>query len=988
MKRDTSRLYVLFIIFFAITLGIQNFVSVSMAAVVVLDDSSSPFTLSGSSATVYGTENSDTIVVPQGISARFYNFQGNNTIIVNSSSTLFSVSRSGALVTFQGTEGTRLTLPATQSVQTLTFDDASFNFTITGNQVMLGGQIVSQQASPIGSTTTLLANAGENQVVNKYTLVALNGSGSVNADTYKWKQTLGPTVALSNDTSMAPTFTPISSANYTFLLTVTNDTGTHSDEVEVTAQDIATVSITSPTSQDSVAVAESTIELSGQAGQTIETISVINTDTGTRFPGQLGGDGTFTIQNVQLTQGDNLLEVAGVDNTGSETIDSLLVTYNDGVTFLSAPMFTTDSAYVDETVDTVVSIAIQENQNIATDGVTLVQLDDGAPLQTSDAVLYDDGNVSNGDDIAGDGVYTAKLSIMKTQAGIIYYRVAADTNGVKGYSAPVSFNVLTPLTDNTIQSAQEKTEAVIDENLPEVGSQFTSSEFTLYKDKMVSDLTQTDSVSSTQISPDGNSILVEFESGLKHSIDFVYKGTKSGGRLDSSSRKLSDLQPKVLYYPVKKKSMPQYTIYQNAASTDKDAIGSYRAMALSPFKWQFDPWDDIDAAYDEIQDSTTPEFTAESPVLDYDVTVEHFKKFSQYGVVVISSHGGLNGNDPVIYTGEEATTDKQKTYQKDINAKRLMISHKITILVEDGGFLWFDSKEKKKVFKIAPSFITHYNSNLPNTLVYMSICQGVATDGLANAFIASGAGAFLGFTDIVDASYAYNTGKTFFQSMIAGKTVKDALKDATDAHGLNDGGNTPAAFVYRGNGDLVLERLGLQNGGFEENLKYWEENGGDIRIISQLAGLTPQEGSYMAILSSGLGSVSDSEAIITQQFKIPSGTTNLSFMYNVVSEEPEEWVGTEFDDKFRVVLIDENGNETQLAYETVNTSSWSPVTGSQSDGGMFDGGDETAYHTGWKMIDHAVQDLEGKTVTLKFRVWDVGDSIYDTAALIDKIKLQ
>jgi len=988
MKRNLSWFYIQLIIFFVITAGIQSGVSVSMAAVIVLDDSSSTFTISESSATVYGTMNNDTVVVSKGTSARFYNFQGNNTIIVNSSSNLFSVFRSGALVTFQGTDGTRFELPATQSVQTLTFDDASFNFTIAGNQVMLGNQIVSQQASLIGSTTTPLANAGEDLVVNKYTLVTLDGSGSVNVDTYKWEQTFGPAVALSNDTSTAPTFTPISSANYTFMLTVENENGTHSDEVDVTVQDIAMVSITSPTSEDSIAVSESSIQLGGQAGKTIESISVINTDTGTSFSGELGGDGTFTIQNVQLIQGDNLLEVVGVDNTGSDTRDALLVTYNDGVTFLSAPMFTADSSYADETVDTIVSIAIKENQNIVANGVTLVQLNDGVPLQTPDAVLYDDGNVSNGDDIAGDGVYTAKLSIMKTQTGIVYYRVAADTGGPTGYSAPVSFNVLAPLTDNTIQSAQEKTETVIDENMPEVGSQFTPSEFILYKDKMVSDLTQTDSVSSIQISPDGNSILVEFESGLMHTIDFVYKGTKSGERLDSSHREQTDIQPQIFYYPVKKKLMPQYTIFPSAVSTDENAIGSYRAMALSPFKWQFDPWDDIDGAYDEIQDSTTPEFTAESPVLDYDVTVEHFKNFSQYGVVVISSHGGLNGNDPVIYTGEEATTDKQKTYQKDINAKRLLISHKITILVEDGGFLWFDSKEKKKVFKIAPSFITHYNSSLPNTLVYMSICQGVATDALANAFIASGAGAFLGFTDIVDAGYAYNTGKTFFQSMIAGKTVKDALKDATDAHGLNDGGNTPAAFVYRGNGDLVLERLGLQNDGFEENLKYWEQNGGDIRILSQLAGVTPQEGSYMAILSSGLGSVSNSEAIITQQFKIPSGATNLSFMYNVVSEEPEEWVGTQYDDKFRAVLIDEDGSETQLAYETVNTSSWSPIAGSQTDGGMFDGGDHTAYHTGWKAVDYSVQDLEGRIVTLKFRVWDVGDSVYDTAALIDKIELK
>lgn len=221
------------------------------------------------------------------------------------------------------------------------------------------------------------------------------------------------------------------------------------------------------------------------------------------------------------------------------------------------------------------------------------------------------------------------------------------------------------------------------------------------------------------------------------------------------------------------------------------------------------------------------------------------------------------------------------------------------------------------------------------------------------------------------------------------KKFKEAVKDATDAHGLNDGDETPAAFVYieGSNENLVLERTGIQNGGFEDNLKYWEQNGGDIRILSKLSTLSTQEGSYMAILSSGLGSVSDSDAIITQQFKVPADADFLTFNYDVVSEEPMEYVGSEYDDKFRAVLIDEDGNEIQLAYETVNTSSWTAISGSQSDGGMFDGGDETAFHTGWKSVNHPISSLVGQTVTLKFRAWDVGDSAYDTAALIDNISL-
>ncbi len=501
----------------------------------------------------------------------------------------------------------------------------------------------------------------------------------------------------------------------------------------------------------------------------------------------------------------------------------------------------------------------------------------------------------------------------------------------------------------------------------------------------------------TQLSADGNFIVVEFKSGLILTFDFVYADTRSGGRIDTTvDNRTSAAQPKINYQPsVLKSNLNYMSVMRSTAKaesskteTDNNSIGSYRALSLSPFKWQFDPYDDSDGAYVKVQNSSTPKFTASSPIIDYDVTVEHFKNLSQYGVVVIASHGGLEGSNPVIYTGEEATSEKQITYQKDITAKRLMVSHKVTISVEDSGFLWFDSEEKKEVFKIAPSFITKYNSNMPNTMISLGICSGIATDSLANAFIKAGAGAVVGFTDTVNNTYAYNSSNTFIESMIDGKTVEEAVKDATDAHGVNDGDSTPAAFVYRGNGNLVLERTGIQNGGFEDNLKYWEQNDGDIRVLSKLSSQSPQEGSYMAILSSGLGSVSDSEAIITQQFKVPADADFLTFKYDVVSEEPMEYVGSSYDDKFRAVLIDEDGNEIELAYETVNASSWTAISGSQSAGGMFDGGDETAYHTGWKSINHQITSLAGQTITLKFRVWDVGDSIYDTAALIDSISLQ
>ena len=139
----------------------------------------------------------------------------------------------------------------------------------------------------------------------------------------------------------------------------------------------------------------------------------------------------------------------------------------------------------------------------------------------------------------------------------------------------------------------------------------------------------------------------------------------------------------------------------------------------------------------------------------------------------------------------------------------------------------------------------------------------------------------------------------------------------------------------------------------------------------------------MGIISTGLGSVDDSISEMSQSFCLGTDATNLSFDYNVVSEEPMEFVGTEFDDKFQVVLIKDDDTEAEVAFESINTSSWIPIEGIN-----FAGGDETTYMTGWEHID---VDISGyskiKAIIFKVKTWDVGDSIYDTAALVDHIQL-
>ena len=139
----------------------------------------------------------------------------------------------------------------------------------------------------------------------------------------------------------------------------------------------------------------------------------------------------------------------------------------------------------------------------------------------------------------------------------------------------------------------------------------------------------------------------------------------------------------------------------------------------------------------------------------------------------------------------------------------------------------------------------------------------------------------------------------------------------------------------------------------------------------------------MAIISTGLGSVSDSISHVGQTLCTKEGKLTVSFKYEFVSEEPMEYYGSAYDDYFSATIYI-NDSPTSLAYRSINNSSWSVIGGIN-----FAGGDSTTYHTGWATVSKEMGDVkQGDIVKLILKVGDKGDSIYDSAALIDDVKIE
>jgi len=115
----------------------------------VLTDSS-PVTVSSQVVTqVYGSAGPNNVIIEKGAAVKMINMPGNNTITIKSNLNLFKVSRSGATVNFEGTDGTFLKIPATKTEQTIVFNDCSRVLVIRSGSVLVGQQVVDTQRLPL-----------------------------------------------------------------------------------------------------------------------------------------------------------------------------------------------------------------------------------------------------------------------------------------------------------------------------------------------------------------------------------------------------------------------------------------------------------------------------------------------------------------------------------------------------------------------------------------------------------------------------------------------------------------------------------------------------------------------------------------------------------------------------------------------------------------------------------------------------------------------
>jgi len=749
--------------------------------------------------------------------------------------------------------------------------------------------------------------------------------------------------------------------------------------------------------------------------------------------GSPGADEDNWTANVPMVPGDNEIWFAAV-GTGGE-----VAWYPTVVTYYPASDFTTPlSPYVGTTPLSTLTVGSPTTVtwklgllNPAGATVTLFRVENDDSL-TQVATMTDNGTLP--DEIQGDGIFTANTSITVPAPGYLYYRARVQKPGpVTYFSETKEVWAPEPLTDAEVNKAGE----IADGAAADYGTRITAGDTPQEAAQFVADKLKLDpNIGTVGTTEEGSVwwVTVDGILGFHHPLN--PNSRASGGAPAGIADRSTPVEPPVLDQAVTPVQNPFYlpadlaTLFApeltevivgpngstsfaapppSLSSDGKNRIRSDRAVIISPYKANLDDphnsfgdGDDFKKPWPTIQEHKTCGLYAAAEFVNDNnrsVTLSTFKNLSSYGYIHFCSHGDnvyngllslwqdtwgpndfLRGNLSVValYSGLHLAVVDGKyvkgVYEDDINNKRIAIG--------SGGAV-----------ALLPSFFSHYLGGLPNSLVMVAMCRGGYNGSMMNVFKSKGAGAVVSYTDYVKCGYAQNTLQEIIDRMYEDKTFLEAFQSAISKEGkddgpeddTNDGVADPAALVYTGANDLRFPQSNLTNAGFEDGIIDPWQRTGDGRVITGLGIERPKEGKFMGIISTGLGYTTTSGSI-QQRLCVPDYGGTLSFRWSMYSEEWLEYVGSQYQDAFTVsvALVDPVtgavGGFTNLFNKTIDGLAGQVIP---ADVGFDRGG---VYKTTWRIDTLNLNAYAGKTIVLKFSCTDVGDSIYDTAVLLDDIK--
>lgn len=715
-----------------------------------------------------------------------------------------------------------------------------------------------------------------------------------------------------------------------------------------------TLQITSPTFFDGISGASPTITLGGLAfdDEGVDGMAWSNDRGG----GASVVPGTeWTIADVPLQPGDNLLRVTATDADGNVSEDVLVATYNlNGIVFDGVPVASPDGLFVGERFEVRVRQAIAVHPDLDPESVRLSRI---MPTSAPSPVgtMSDDGNLAKGDEIQADGVYTGMIGLGSVRSGLHRYRVSARTRSnpdLVAWSPVLTFPFVEHVRAEQLAAAitlANDAQALLDAQ--RAGGASTADALAA-----IVAMAKERGAQLAEVGESGEAAWWLDASGLLGGVLAHDDATERGGAPRPAPGTTRVAAPAI-------------------AAVDGGApLASRRVAIVAPYFADQEPAD-VAALFGAQQ---CPPFPVDVWT-GSDAGAERFENLDRYGVVLVASHGetlfhsiaeayreewrwGSVGAQVITLTGTTLSEDNRGRWERDLRLGSMAIL--------PGG-----------VAAVLPSFVTRHNVRFPESVVHVGACGSALNTTMATAFFGRGAATFYGYDGHAASSFVRDRAVDLVTKLLDGDTTGAAFTP-----GLTDGGTPPASFTMLGRNDLSILGDAIVNASFEAdsglaaNVPGWIVEG-DGRVLGALGSTLPTDGVRMGLISTGLG-FTESTGSITQPVCLPAlpvgaTTMRLAWDWNFFSEEFLEYCGDVYQDSFSVAF----GPEQLLSLRIDDLCA--SVT--PADVGFDKGG---VYATGWREASIDVTALAGTSGNLVFAAHDVGDGIFDSAILLDRVRIE
>jgi hypothetical protein len=727
-----------------------------------------------------------------------------------------------------------------------------------------------------------------------------------------------------------------------------------------------------------------------EAGAPIDTLQELRDDGDSEAGDLVAADAVFagTLQDLVFATPQSIYLSArtlATNNQTDETVENWsrrlkIDVISSELVFGSGPFSTPQGLFASDRADVTVIAGLLVADSLTVHSVKMYRVSATGDSIIMLGALRDDGNLKTGDEIQLDGNYTGVLSNVFVVAPQMYRMRAlaeatSDSTGLlyKAWSPVLEVPIDWPPAQGSLDLVTSNLFQVETAYAALLAEGMTDGEA---KDSVVAWMEERDFVVEAYVSPDGATVWTLYADGLEAG---AYLPVDGGGAVlggASATRKRAGKPP----LPIRGKSngrpaplsIPTGSPFTRGMD-NPDEVHSNMVSILSPLhSWieelgETDPSAAVAALFD---DKICPWAFDVTALNDSTADVNAFADLFRHGAINIITHGTIvAGGEICLMTGEPVTLEGAEAYFWDLYSS----TPTMAIL----------SFEGVANFAVKSSFIAKYNPIMPNSIIFIAACQSMLNSSMRQATIGMGAGYLAGFDGRVGVGYADEVMLEFWENVLVDGDPAGLAHDNVSA--LSDPENGDTDFVHFGNAVMQLSTE-FQNGTFElQSLAAWRSEG-DGRVIGQLGSELPTDGSYMGIVSTGLGyTLATGE--IYQKVCIPVDEYMLNLKYNFFSEEFVEWCGTGFQDFFQISIIREGeAIENVLSYITIDDL----CDNVEPAGVVFDQGpsesDEGVYKSGWLSLSLNCSAYAGETVTVRFAAGDIGDSIFDSAILMDSFE--